>query len=158
MFRLHLHTCNLGTQVRETRNPFTGETIVYPIDSGLTPAERESARSLLAEAGASAPDPDMYSHVVLSDGSSVNIGVDNLYTDDPCIALALEYYTLNPAVASFVHSLASRGNMAIISTTNPKIVALPLIGQRDRVLSRWPETRVVISHAELEDWLHENIR
>jgi hypothetical protein len=157
MFVLHLHTCNLGTEERESANPFTGERIGIPIDSGLTSTERLAVKSLLTTSGATAPDPDTYCRVALPDGSIINLAVGNLFTDNPCIAFALEYDTLTPDVVSFIHALASRGNMAIGSSTDPTVVALPLSEQRNRVLSRWPQVHVVESPLDLEDWIRHHI-
>ena len=155
---LHLHTCNLGTQTQESRNPFTGEIFAVPIDIGLNSAERSAVRALLADVEASAPDPDTYCRVVLGDGSALNVAVSNLFGDGPCRAFAVEYYSLTPAVASFVHDLASRGNLAIVASVKPLAVALPLPDQRERVASRWPSAYVVASPSDLEHWLRENAR
>jgi hypothetical protein len=158
MFFLHLQSCNLGTQVREVKNPFTGEVLVVPIDLGLTASERDAVRALLAEAGASPPDPDTYCRVVLRDGNRVDVAVGGLYTDATPMAIAVEYNALSPEVASFVHALASRGNMSIISGVDPAVVALPLPTQRTQVASRWPEAPVVEAPSDLEAWLRQNIR
>jgi hypothetical protein len=159
MAGLHLHTCNLGTKVRKGANPFTGEPLEFPIDDGLTAAEREAVRRLLAEVRAGDPDPESYCRVVLPEGSVVNVGIGSLNNPDlPCIAFALECSSVNLEVASFIHALASKGNMSIGSAVDPKVVALPLREQRERVVRRWPNALVVTLPGQLEAWLHQNIR
>ena len=158
MFALHLHTCNLGTHMRESKNPFTGAVFVVPNDLGRTSLERDAVRALLEEVGASNPDPDTYCNIAFPDSSSVSVAVGNLYSNGPCTGFALEYDRLTPAVASFVHALAVRGNLSIISGVEPTVAALPLFEQRERVLSRWPGVQVVESALDLETWLRQNLR
>jgi hypothetical protein len=160
MFELHLHTCNLGTKTRKGVNPFTGEPLVIHIDLGLTAAEREAVQTLLVEVGASDPDPDYYRRVVLPKGSIVNAAIGPSVNDLklPCIAFAVEYYSLTTEVASFIHALASKGNMSIGSASDPAVVALTLPEQKKRVVQRWPKASVVASPRQLEAWLRQNIR
>ncbi len=117
----------------------------------------EAVKGLLSEACASPPDPDTYCSVTLPDRGRLNVAVGTLYTDKQCRGFALEYYALTPGVASFVHALASRGNLAIVSGIDPMVVALPLADQKEKLRSRWPQAPVVQSPSELEDWLRQNI-
>jgi hypothetical protein len=144
--------------MREITNPFNGETIVIPRVLELTSSEREAVKSLLAEVGASAPDPDTYCSVTLPDGGEVGVAVGNLCAEGPCGAFALEYNALTRGVASFIHTLASRGNLAIMSSSGTTGVAVPSADQKEKVRSRWPEAEIVDSPSDLERWLRQNIR
>lgn len=156
-FSLHLHTCNLGTQVRKGKNPFTGEVVEFPIDPGLTSAERSAVRALLKEAGASEPDPDNYRRVTFKDKSTVNVAAGALDRKEPCVAFAVECSALTLKVVSLIHDLACKGNMSIGSTVDPAVVALPLADQAKKVSKRWPGASVVESPSQLEFWLRQQI-
>jgi len=158
-FTLHLHTCNLGKRVRKCRNPFTNEPIAFPIDRGLTVAERQAVLALLEEARAAEPDPDTYRRVELSDGSIVSVAVGTLADAAPrVVAFGVECSALTAEVALFLYSLASRGNLSVGSSIDPQVVALPLPEQRELVSGRWPKARVTGSPSQLKDWLERNLR
>jgi hypothetical protein len=157
-FTLHLQTCNLGTKVRMLRNPFTNDPVVAHIDQGLTATERQAVRELLEEVKAGEVDPDAYRRVKLPDGSLVDVGVGSLYDETTCGAFAVDCSDLTDQVASFLHTLASRGNLSIGSTIDPQVVALPRREQKERVSERWPKAREVKSPSQLFAWLRQNLR
>jgi hypothetical protein len=156
-FTLHLQSCNLGTKVRMLRNPFTNEPVVAHIDHGLTATERQVVRELLEEVKAGEVDPDSYRRVKLPDGSLVDVGVGSP-DDNTCGAFAVDCSDLTDQVASFLHTLASRGNLSIGSTIDPQVVALPRREQKEQVSERWPKARVVTSPSQLLTWLRQNLR
>ena len=153
---LDLRTCNLGSEVKEAANPFTGDPWRVHIDDGLTDDERNAVRALLARVGASEPDPDTYCQIRLSDGSRVNVAIGTLNMAHPCVAFAVEFQSLSPAVAEFVFSLAQAGNMTIRATST--VVAVLSPATKVRVQERWPTAQVVGSPVELESWLRRGIR
>ena len=155
MFELHLHTCNLGSAVRLTANPFTGEPIEVPLDVGLTAEQQSAVRALLVEAGAEEPDPDGYRRVRLPDGAIISVLGPPDEEWASCVALAVECRALTQGVADFVHKLAQRGEMAVMVV--PQVVALPSLAPLGRVARRWPSAVVVESPGELFGWLRENL-
>jgi hypothetical protein len=157
-FTLHLQSCNLGTEVRMLRNPFTNEPVVAHIDHGLTATERQAVRELLEEVKAGEVDPDFYRRVKLPDGSLVDVGVGTLYDENTCGAFAVDCSDLTDQVVSFLHTLASRGNLSIGSTIDPQVVALPRREQKEWVSERWPTVCVVKSPSQLLAWLRQNLR
>jgi hypothetical protein len=157
-FSLHLHTCNLGTAVREAVNPFTGEVLKIPVDLGPTATEIDAVRDFLTESRAGELDPDTYCRIDLPDGSKVNVAIGTLGQKHPCIAFAVECFALTDDTVSFVLELAKRGRMSIGSTSDPGVVALPAGDLPARVAQRWPSAPVVETPAELWVWLQHNIR
>jgi hypothetical protein len=156
-FTLHLHTCSLGTKVRTCRNPFTEQSIAVPIDCGQTKTERQTVGALLEEVGAGEPDSDSYRRVELPDGSIVSVAVGTLADDAACVAFAVECSALTAEVASFLHALASRGNLSIGSSIDPEVVVLPCPRLREQVSGRWPKASIVESPSELGVWLERNL-
>jgi len=53
-----LHTCRLGDRVRKATNPFTGDPVEFPIDDGLSVAERNGMRAVFASYGVHEPEAD----------------------------------------------------------------------------------------------------
>ena len=158
-FSLHLHTCNLGTEIRMCQNPFTGEAISIPRDPGLTLDESQAVRRLLEEVEAGEPDADTYRHIEFADGSLVSVAVGRLLAEGAaCRALAVECSVLTASVADFLYALASRGNLSIGSSIDPKVVVLLRAEQSKLVSRRWPEANVVESPSQLRDWLERNLQ
>lgn len=164
-YRLALRTCNLGTKVKEIPNPFDGRTITIHFDDGLTEAEREAVRKLLAQVGASEPDPETYCQIRLPDGSRLNVAIGTLNMAHPCIGFAVEFTPLSTAVVEFVFALALAGNMTVGSSIDPSVVAILAPGLqrltpvlKARLHERRPTAQVVGSPLELEAWLRERIK
>ena len=157
-FGLHLNTCNLGTEVRRMKNPFTEEPVDIPIDLGLTEAEREGVQSLLREVNAGEPDPDTYSRITLKDGSIVDIAIGSLNdTKARCGAFAVECKRLTIEVSAFLFRLAHAGNLSIGPTVGTPVIAVVSSEQVARVAHRWPHVDLVETPQSLNDWLHINL-
>ena len=88
----------------------------------------------------------------------VGVEIGNLNSaDDKCSALAVDYRTLTPVVAAFIHALAVAGNMSIGSSVDRMIIALPLAEQWEKVGNHWPQACIVETPADLAVWLRRNI-
>jgi hypothetical protein len=148
-FDIHLHTCNLGTQTRKVKNPFTGEAIEVPIDPGLNQSERKAVIGLLAEVKAAGPDPDYYYRLTFSDGGLADIVTGTLDGNNPSVSFGIEIYVMTPQVVDFLFRLARAASMCVLPIMNNTVPILTSIAQDDKVCKRWPDAVVVNSADEL---------
>jgi hypothetical protein len=146
-----LHTRNLGTKTHQATNPFTGEQLVVHIDDGMSEAESHASSLVLAEAGASEPEPEGYRKVILRDGIvlHVNLGKKGgeIELDGGITADAVE----------FIFRLGLASGMLIDSTSNPDFVAVLPGQQHPGIAARWPAAVCLQSAAELMEWISDGI-
>jgi hypothetical protein len=155
---LALHTCNLGTAVRTGRNPFTGQLVEFPIDDGLTPAEKAAVIKLLTEVRATPADEEGWRTVFLRDGSKINVSLGVLFeSDHPCVGCKVEFDPYSSIAVSFIFTLAQIGNMSVGSSIDPNVVALVRPLPTERVAKRWPNATITTNPEQLEAWLRKCI-
>lgn len=155
-----LHTCRLGDAVRRAVNPFTGAPAEFPLDLGLSAAEREALRVVLRDAGAEGPNLDGFYQVAFPGRVRVHLGFGDLSQDEPVVGAAVSVVgrELPGAVLAFLLRVARAANMAFVSTTAPAIAALPAAGSVDpKVRRRWPSAVVLRTPAELGAWLADQV-
>jgi hypothetical protein len=146
-----LQTRNLGTQTRHRTNPFTGEQLLVYVDDGMSEAEVHASSLVLAEAGASEPDPDGFRKVTFPDGSRAHVELGRvggqIELDGGLTANAVE----------FIFRLGLASGMLVTSTIDPDCVAV-LPGQdHPGITTRWPNARHLQSSAELMEWISETV-
>jgi hypothetical protein len=156
-FSLSLHTCNLGSAVRVGTNPFTGQSVSFPIDLGLTAEERDAVMQFITQSGGGEPDPDFFRRVQVADGNSVDVCGCDLNSDIPCSGLAVDCSDLSLPVATFVYGLAIRGNVSIGSSIDSRVVAAVSSKQKNLILHRYPSVALVESPAGIFQWLQEKL-
>jgi len=108
-----IYTCNLSSKYRTGTNPFTGQTMKFPLDDGLTVEEHTSMTKQLVEMQASEVDPDGYCKIRCIDGREFNISVGPIDADIPFVACDVEINVLTPDVITSLFRLARSANMAI---------------------------------------------
>ncbi len=154
---LSLHTCNLSTRSRTGTNPFTGATEKFPVDHGLTEAEREQVRDALAQMGAVDADSEGYRKIECADGGEFNVGTAGIDNESPFVGCHIEIEALTRQVLNSMLKLARVGNMATCSSVEPGVASLTKQSSNQLIAERWPGAAVVNSPEELGKWLRERI-
>jgi hypothetical protein len=152
------HTYNLRDEVRKGRNPFTGETVEFPMDTGLTEAERNAVKALLAGKHASGPDEDGFHNIPLSDGNVVSLWTGDLDGSAPSVAFQLQFE--GPAtreILDLAREIAVRGNLTIGSTFDPEIVALVNPPLDPQIRRRWPKAMQLQTQEDFDDWVRDRL-
>jgi hypothetical protein len=156
-FSLSLHTANHGTARRTGVNPFTGAVVEFPIDHGLTAAERAAVRSVLSSYGASDADADGFRYIVLPDETKIGVDAGHVDREGVCPGVVVECNSTSADAAAFVFELASKGNMTVGSSVDPAVVAAVSSEQSERVKSRWPDVPVLRSPEDLLIWVKQGL-
>ncbi|HEY8749462.1 MAG TPA: hypothetical protein VIM11_15865 [Tepidisphaeraceae bacterium] len=150
-----LYTCNLTSRSRIGTNPFTGETVHFPLDDGLTPQERTNLEAQLSQMRASTADEDGYRTINCPDGGEFTIGVARNNT--PLVSCHIEIITLTDDVIASILDLARSGNMAIRSSIDSDVVALTKPPQSGLIAGRWPGAPVINAPGQLRSWLEGSV-
>lgn len=148
-----LHTCNLSARFRTGVNPFTHAEVRFPLDDGLTQAERDRVIALLTEMRASAADPDGYQKIHCADGGKFGISAGGLDSGLAFKSFDIEIDVLTSDVVTGIFRLAIAGNMAICSSIDPLLAALTSKPQSKLVETRWPAAPIISTPGQLEDWM-----
>lgn len=156
-----LYSCRLGDRVRKGENPFTGESIEFPIDDGLNAADRAAVGRVFAKHGVKGPEPEGEGYVLkLSDNGSIRFrGGDLDDADDqglPSLATEVVVEQLSDEVLNFLLEVARQGNLAFMSPTGD-CVRLVQPSADPRVKKRWPDAAVIGTAGELRLWLEKDI-
>ena len=152
-------TRNLGDEISETTNPFTGEVIKSYIDKGLTSEERLALEELFDEVGLEMSDSEPGSYE-RGWGSQVCLTIRDLYLDKeyPVRNFTLEVITdeLTSDILSILMNIAKSGNLAFASCAgeDPCVVES---SATDDEKSRWGEISVIIDNGALAGWLNNTL-
>lgn len=119
----------------------------------MTKDESERLRSLLIEMGASDADPDGYREISCADGGKFGISAGGIDAFRPWQGFDIEIYELTNDVTSSIFRLAQSANMAICSSTDPKVAALTCPPQSELVQTRWPGAPVITTSKKLGEWM-----
>lgn len=151
---LALHTCNLVDDVRTGVNPFTGETVQFHIDVGLSDTEIAALKELLEEYHAKGPDPDYYYSVSFGDESNVSVGTGPMDGTSPCIGIGISIVgPVTVDVLSFIRQIAVRTNMTVGSATDPDTLAVLGESKTDEMVKRWPDAAILKTEDEFVNWV-----
>jgi hypothetical protein len=153
-----LHTRRLGDKVRRGTNPFTGEPFDAPIDDGLDDAERSRVRAILAEQGATGPDPDGYYYIQFEDGTRLGLGFGELDGAHPVVGAAVEITGrhVSEGLLTLVLRIAREANMVLYGD-DPNAVVLTHEPVDSRIQQRWPAATMIHTPAELRAWFEASV-
>lgn len=159
LFSFGLHTCNVGDAERVGTDPFTGASVSFPIDDGLTDDEIENLHDTFDEYGIDGPEPDGEGYAVYgSDGERLRFRCDDLDGGEPItdIAAELTVKRLSDEMLLIILNVARTGNLALTSTVGDNVRIVDRAPGED-LLARWPDAESVSSAAELRAWLEDTI-
>jgi hypothetical protein len=160
-FSFLLHTCNLGEKTRTGVNPFTKETIHFPIDDGLSDSESDAVLEILESHGFEEPEEEGEGYVLswsdreclqLRSGAFEPIaeGISSVEVE------LLSVGTIPDQVLAIILEIAIAGNLALMSPTGED-VRVPAKAKLPQVLKRWPDAAVIETVDELRAWLTDTI-
>lgn len=153
-----LHTCNLGNETRTGTNPFSGESVEFPIDKGLTESERDAIKLLLQQHNASEPSPEGFYCIEFEGDSYMNVGAAALETEHPCISFKLELCgPVTSKMLDFSRQLALAGNMTVGSIFDPGKVALVTDSDDPLIAKRWPNSPTLRTADEFNTWVQTEL-
>jgi hypothetical protein len=157
-----LATCNLVDRVRMAANPFTGGPIEFPIDDGLTVAERDGIRRVFARYGVQGPEADGEGYALyLPENGSVRFrGGPDLEDSGPRshtgFAVEIVVKDLIDNLLTFVLDVARQGNLAFMSSTG-RHVRLVQESNDPKIKKRWPKAAMMPTTDALRTWLQNQI-
>ncbi len=154
-----MHTCNLGDQSGKATNPFTGETIEFPMDYGLTREEIDAIQDIFDENGVDGPDPDGEGYVMRRiQSESLRFLCYDLDAAEPIAEIAVEVIVkdLPDQVLTLILDVARAGNLALTSSVGDS-VRIPGKKLSAEVKKRWPDAQSLSSISELRQWLQDSI-
>ena len=149
------HTLNFGDKARTGTNPATGETVVFPIDNGLTDDEVEAVQDLFDDNGIDGPEPDCEGYSIYGDdGSYLRFRCHDLDAGEPVIGIPIELVTpaLTDEILTIILDATRVGNLALTSGIG-KAVRLTSGPPSPAQLKRWPDAATITSIIELRHWL-----
>lgn len=155
-----LHTCRLGDRVGKATNPFTGDPVEFPIDDGLSVAERKDVRAVFACFGVEGPEAGFEGYALyLPASGSVRFRGGDLEQDEPPLtSFSVELVAQNVAdeVLRLVLDVARQGNLAFMSSTGER-VCLAKESRDLRIKQRWPDAGLILTTNALRSWLENQI-
>ena len=154
-FDIYLHTSHLSDQIRQVRNPMTGELFSSPIDQPLTDIERNSVQNVLSRYF-SVTTGDKYQHVHLDGCGPIEVNLEIEDTEVTGGMISMRGFSIS--AAEFLFELADAGNFIVhpIMKGNPCVVTANCT--RELVMKRWPSVEVLTSASELHALLSGGVR
>jgi hypothetical protein len=149
-FDILFHTCNLGTRKKRVTNPFTRAPMTTFDDPGLTADERTAIATLLKRLKAVGPNEFGFYGLVFPDGGEADLCADGLRTGGKIAGCSVETRTLTADVAGFLFRLSRVGNMILLAVAEGSRPLVTSTAQRDRVVFRFPDVKVIRSPAAME--------
>ncbi|WP_417387532.1 hypothetical protein [Gimesia sp.] len=148
-FDVFFQTAHISDKTEEAVNPFTGETVQKPVGERINAEERSRLQELFAQQGAAEPDDFGCYLIEFEDGTGIELFFSGL-ADNPDFnggMAALRSLTTN--IVSFLFAVADQGNLVILPAMDEMRPLVTSAENAERVLSRWSDTVVVSSPAEL---------
>lgn len=154
-----LFTLNLTDEVREGKDPFTGEEVVFNISAPLSEDQAEAVIEVLDEMNATAPDDDGYRHFTLLNRTHVAVGG---FTGDrkTIRSLPIEFLVrdrFSTAEALVVVSLVRAGKLFVGSTVDPDLVATDGSVADPHFYQRHTKVTAFTDAASLASWVEQHI-
>lgn len=156
-----LHTCRLGDRVRKGTNPFTGEPVEFPIDDGLSIADRNGIRKVFDRYGVEGPEADLKGYALyLHASGTVRFRAGDLGRKEPALSsipVEIVAQKLTEDVLGLVLEVARQGNQAFMSARGDRVL-LTKEPSDPKIKRRWPDARVVETTAALRLWIENEIK
>jgi hypothetical protein len=148
-FDIFLCSCNLGTRTMRVQNPFTGEWLTGFDDPGPTPEEHRAVANLLELLQAKGPEEGVYS-LSFADGGEADVYGPDPASDSDRDSYSVTTRNLTPAVVELLFHLSRVGNLLIMPAAEGIGDLVTSQEQLRRVITRYPDAKLVNSVAELE--------
>lgn len=152
-FDIFFATCNLGTRQVQARNPFTGASMVTFDDPGLTEGERAAVAQLLHRMRADGPDTNGSYRLRFADGGQADLLAPHLIGEAKFDGCSVGTRSLTAEVVDFLFRLGNAGNMMIVPAAEGVGTLVLSDGQRQAVVARYPDAKVIRSAAALGEEL-----
>jgi hypothetical protein len=154
-----LHTCNLGHLARRGTNPFTGESVEFPIDNGLTSSELAAVKKVFDRHNVNGPEPDYEGFALYgSSGNSLRFRGVEFDGNHAINGMEVEIIenTFSDTTLAIVFDVAKAGNLALMSSVGDcvRIVDRPPDGA---LLARWPDAETISTVPEFRHWVQNVI-
>lgn len=155
-----LFTLNLTDHVQEGKNPFTGADLAFHIDAPINEQQTAAVAAILDSFRAAAPDDAGYRHLVLSNGTRVEvggfIGEGNRIRSLPVEFLVQDRFSAPEA--SLILKLLRAGNLFAGSTSDPAVVAIICDVADARFYERHKAASVTADELSLTMWVRKHIK
>ena len=126
-------------------NPATGESVAFPVDSGLTDDEIDGIREVFHQNGIDGPEPAFEGYAAyFGGGSSLRFRCYDLDATVPIIGFPIELITqsLTDDVLAVIPATARAGHLALTSPVGSDVCVIdnqPTQAQTER----WPDASTI---------------